>query len=151
MLKRLYIWDSFSFEPLNRTPPLPHQLNTYWHSDYLWWLMILQGWYPDENITETDIVLFLFFKYFQQLQQMEVRHLYSRKEGQRIENKPRNRYKNILPCKQIYRILAITWFCLILTLSKLLKNMNIDFIFCCLKFWGKKKLRNFHSENNKNF
>lgn len=104
--------------------------------------MILQGWYPDENITETDIVLF-FFLYFQQLQQMEVRHLYSRKEGQRIENKPRNRYKNILPCKQIYRILAITWFCFILTLSKLFKNMNIDFILCCLKFWGKKNLEFF--------
>ncbi|XP_062569813.1 tyrosine-protein phosphatase non-receptor type 11-like [Saccostrea cucullata] len=38
-----------------------------------------------------------FWDEFEQLQQMEVRHLYSRKEGQRIENKPRNRYKNILP------------------------------------------------------
>ncbi|OWF46727.1 tyrosine-protein phosphatase non-receptor type 11-like isoform X1 [Mizuhopecten yessoensis] len=38
-----------------------------------------------------------FWDEFEQLQQMEVRHLYSRKEGQRLENKPRNRYKNILP------------------------------------------------------
>lgn len=38
-----------------------------------------------------------FWDEFEQLQQMEVRHLYSRKEGQRIENKQRNRYKNILP------------------------------------------------------
>ncbi|XP_076087119.1 tyrosine-protein phosphatase non-receptor type 11-like isoform X6 [Mytilus galloprovincialis] len=38
-----------------------------------------------------------FWDEFEQLQQMEVRHLYSRKEGQRPENKPRNRYKNILP------------------------------------------------------
>ncbi|KAJ8319954.1 hypothetical protein KUTeg_001541 [Tegillarca granosa] len=38
-----------------------------------------------------------FWDEFEQLQQMEVRHLYSRKEGQRVENKQRNRYKNILP------------------------------------------------------
>ena len=35
----------------------------------------------------------------QQLQQQECKHLYSRKEGARPENKPKNRYKNILPCK----------------------------------------------------
>lgn len=38
-----------------------------------------------------------FWDEFEQLQQMEVRHLYSRKEGQRPENKSKNRYKNILP------------------------------------------------------
>ncbi|KAK3105116.1 hypothetical protein FSP39_017556 [Pinctada imbricata] len=38
-----------------------------------------------------------FWDEFEQLQQMEVRHLYSRKEGQRPENKQKNRYKNILP------------------------------------------------------
>lgn len=31
------------------------------------------------------------------LQQQECRLLYPRKEGQRLENKPKNRYKNILP------------------------------------------------------
>ncbi len=30
---------------------------------------------------------------------MECKHLYSRREGARPENKPKNRYKNILPCK----------------------------------------------------
>lgn len=35
----------------------------------------------------------------QMLQQQECRLLYPRKEGQRLENKPKNRYKNILPCK----------------------------------------------------
>ncbi|XP_074233867.1 tyrosine-protein phosphatase non-receptor type 11 isoform X2 [Camelus bactrianus] len=33
----------------------------------------------------------------QMLQQQECRLLYPRKEGQRLENKPKNRYKNILP------------------------------------------------------
>ena len=33
------------------------------------------------------------------LQQMECKHLYSRREGARPENKPKNRYKNILPCE----------------------------------------------------
>ena len=32
---------------------------------------------------------------------MEFKHLYSRKEGQRPENKAKNRYKNILPCMSI--------------------------------------------------
>ncbi|XP_064610345.1 tyrosine-protein phosphatase non-receptor type 11-like [Liolophura sinensis] len=38
-----------------------------------------------------------FWEEFEQLQQQEVKHLYSRKEGQRPENRPKNRYKNILP------------------------------------------------------
>ncbi|KAL8620318.1 hypothetical protein ACOMHN_059918 [Nucella lapillus] len=38
-----------------------------------------------------------FWDEFEQLQQQEERHLYSRREGQRPENKPKNRYKNILP------------------------------------------------------
>ncbi|XP_046547112.1 tyrosine-protein phosphatase non-receptor type 11-like isoform X2 [Haliotis rubra] len=38
-----------------------------------------------------------FWDEFEQLQQQEVRHLYSRKEGMRPENKAKNRYKNILP------------------------------------------------------
>ena len=35
----------------------------------------------------------------QVLQKQESKHLYSRKEGERPENKPKNRYKNILPCE----------------------------------------------------
>ncbi|XP_013383779.1 tyrosine-protein phosphatase non-receptor type 11 [Lingula anatina] len=38
-----------------------------------------------------------FWEEFEQLQQQECKHLYSRKEGQRPENKAKNRYKNILP------------------------------------------------------
>ena len=33
------------------------------------------------------------------MQQQECKHLYSRKEGAKPENKSKNRYKNILPCK----------------------------------------------------
>ena len=40
-----------------------------------------------------------FWEEFEQLQQQECKHLYSRKEGQKAENKMKNRYKNILPCK----------------------------------------------------
>ena len=46
-------------------------------------------------------MLTVYFCFLQQLQQQEERHLYSRKEGQRPENKPKNRYKNILPCKYL--------------------------------------------------
>ena len=42
-----------------------------------------------------------FWEEFEQLQQMEFKHLYSRKEGQRPENKAKNRYKNILPCAHL--------------------------------------------------
>lgn len=38
-----------------------------------------------------------FWEEFEQIQQQECKHLYSRKEGQKAENKPKNRYKNILP------------------------------------------------------
>lgn len=38
-----------------------------------------------------------FWEEFEQLQQIECRHLYSRKEGQKQENRLKNRYKNILP------------------------------------------------------
>ena len=34
---------------------------------------------------------------FEQMQQQECRHLYSRKEGVKPENRPKNRFKNILP------------------------------------------------------
>lgn len=38
-----------------------------------------------------------FWEEFEQLQQQECKHLFSRKEGQKPENKAKNRYKNILP------------------------------------------------------
>lgn len=38
-----------------------------------------------------------FWEEFESLQQQECKHLYSRKEGQRPENRAKNRYKNILP------------------------------------------------------
>ncbi|XP_053307948.1 tyrosine-protein phosphatase non-receptor type 11-like [Spea bombifrons] len=38
-----------------------------------------------------------FWEEFEMLQQQECKLLYSRKEGQRLENKSKNRYKNILP------------------------------------------------------
>uniref|UniRef100_A0A8C5SS53 Tyrosine-protein phosphatase non-receptor type n=1 Tax=Laticauda laticaudata TaxID=8630 RepID=A0A8C5SS53_LATLA len=38
-----------------------------------------------------------FWEEFEMLQQQECKFLYPRKEGQRVENKAKNRYKNILP------------------------------------------------------
>lgn len=38
-----------------------------------------------------------FWEEFESLQQLECRHLFSRKEGLRLENRAKNRYKNILP------------------------------------------------------
>jgi len=38
-----------------------------------------------------------FWEEFESLQQQECKHLYSRKEGQKTENRNKNRYKNILP------------------------------------------------------
>ncbi|XP_054719961.1 tyrosine-protein phosphatase non-receptor type 11-like [Uloborus diversus] len=38
-----------------------------------------------------------FWEEFEYLQQQECKHLYSRKEGQKPENRSKNRYKNILP------------------------------------------------------
>jgi tyrosine-protein phosphatase non-receptor type 11 len=40
-----------------------------------------------------------FWEEFESLQQQECRHTYSRNEGQKMENRSKNRYKNILPCK----------------------------------------------------
>lgn len=42
---------------------------------------------------------FSFVINYQVLQQQECKLLYPRKEGQKPENKSKNRYKNILPCK----------------------------------------------------
>lgn len=46
-----------------------------------------------------NLTLLPFFS-MQTLQQQECKLLYSRKEGQRAENKNKNRYKNILPCEK---------------------------------------------------
>lgn len=42
----------------------------------------------------------MFLFPLQTLQQQECKLLYSRREGQRPENKNKNRYKNILPCEK---------------------------------------------------
>lgn len=47
----------------------------------------------------TQLTQNLVFLSSQFLQQQECKHLFSRKEGQRPENRVKNRYKNILPCK----------------------------------------------------
>ena len=39
-----------------------------------------------------------FWEEFESLQQQESKHLFSRKDGMKPENKNKNRYKNILPC-----------------------------------------------------
>lgn len=40
-----------------------------------------------------------FWEEFESLQQQECRHSFSRHEGQKLENRGKNRYKNILPCE----------------------------------------------------
>ena len=59
-----------------------------------------------------------FWEEFESLQHQECKHLYSRKEGQRPENRGKNRFKNILPCKfgknSIAFIIFITHYYLIL-------------------------------------
>lgn len=40
-----------------------------------------------------------FWEEFESLQQQECRHSFSRHEGQKLENRSKNRYKNILPCE----------------------------------------------------
>jgi hypothetical protein len=43
-----------------------------------------------------------FWEEFESLQQQECKHLFSRKEGQKTENRNKNRYKNILPCEFLW-------------------------------------------------
>lgn len=57
-----------------------------------------------------------FWEEFESLQQQECRHTFSRNEGQKLENRSKNRYKNILPCKQL---------CVSLYISSL-------YVFCCM-------------------
>ena len=45
---------------------------------------------------------FLLIPITQELQQQDPKHLYSRKEGARPENKSKNRSKDILPCEPLY-------------------------------------------------
>lgn len=40
-----------------------------------------------------------FWEEFEALQQQECKHSFSRNEGQKLENRNKNRYRNILPCK----------------------------------------------------
>ena len=57
-----------------------------------------------EDSTKVTIFNSGFWEEFESLQQQECKHLFSRKEGQRPENKNKNRYKNILPCKKFASI-----------------------------------------------
>ncbi|ELK15469.1 Tyrosine-protein phosphatase non-receptor type 11 [Pteropus alecto] len=66
----------------------------------------------------TDKVKQGFWEEFETLQQQECKLLYSRKEGQRQENKNKNRYKNILPS---------TFNCL--------KDFLPKFLSKCVKYW----------------
>ena len=50
------------------------------------------------DVSSVNGVQFIFLP-VQVLQKQECKHLYSRKEGERPENKAKNRFKNILPCK----------------------------------------------------
>lgn len=54
-----------------------------------------------------------FWEEFESLQQQECRHSFSRHEGQKPENRSKNRYKNILPCK----LLAFLIYCLFILLQ----------------------------------
>lgn len=40
-----------------------------------------------------------FWKEFEALQEQEYHNTFARREGQKMENRHKNRYKNILPCK----------------------------------------------------
>lgn len=51
-----------------------------------------------------------FWEEFESLQQLECRHLFSRKEGLRPENRAKNRYKNILPCKMFFHFRIESYF-----------------------------------------
>lgn len=50
-----------------------------------------------------------FWEEFESLQQQEVKHLFSRKEGQKQANRYKNRYKNILPFDHTRVILKEPW------------------------------------------
>ncbi|KAJ8892436.1 hypothetical protein PR048_005016 [Dryococelus australis] len=48
-----------------------------------------------------------FGEEFESLQQQECKHLFSRKEGQKTENRNKNRYKNILPCELQQKVVVL--------------------------------------------
>ena len=67
-----------------------------------------------------------FWEEFESLQQQECKHLFSRKEGQKPENRGKNRYKNILPCMlTTLKLLLFYWF-LLWTLKKYIMKNYID-------------------------
>ena len=66
------------------------------------WLMPATGLcllIVSDNFTFLVLISICSLLFTQVLQKQESKHLYSRKEGERPENKAKNRYKNILPCE----------------------------------------------------
>ena len=67
-----------------------------WYYNIMWLCLgvnLLSGY------TNEYFVQYNPFFVLQELQQQECKHLYSRKDGQKEENRSKNRYKNILPCE----------------------------------------------------
>ena len=66
------------------------------------------------DVSSVNGVQFIFLP-VQVLQKQECKHLYSRKEGERPENKTKNRFINILPCKSRVCLMS----------SSVLKQQNV--------------------------
>ena len=91
------------------------------HKQYTLWLILLLhdlyvvhvcsvGLIKISNVFLKSMITFKLLQYFsymfsQVLEKQEWNHLYTTKEGERPENKAKNRYKNILPCEMLSLLL----------------------------------------------